>query len=110
MRLNIKPLSINKAWIGKLRKTKAHKDYIKAVFLMLRPFKVPSGELELYLKWGFSSRNSDFDNPTKIFVDILQAKYEFNDKMIKRCIIEVEQVKRGKEFIEWDIKKINKNK
>ncbi len=104
MRLNIKPLSVNKAWKGRRFKTDDYKAYTQLVLFSLRPFKVPSGHLELTLTFGFSSKNSDFDNPVKCFVDCLQAKYGFNDKMIKRCIIEVEHVKKGNDFIEWDLK------
>jgi Holliday junction resolvase RusA-like endonuclease len=71
---------------------------------MLEPAEIPNGYLELYLKFGFSSSNSDFDNPVKCFVDCLQKRYGFNDKMIKRCIIDVDHVKKGNEFIEWEMK------
>ena len=103
MRLNIKPLSVNKAWQGRRFKTDEYKKYIADVLLLLKPVKIPEGYLELYLKFGFSSGNSDFDNPVKCFVDCLQKKYGFNDKMIKRCTIDVQQVKKGDEFIEWNL-------
>ena len=107
MILDIKPLSVNCAWKGRRFKTDKYNRYISDVLRMLKPVKVPDGPLELYLKFGFSSASSDFDNPVKCFVDCLQKKYGFNDKMIKRCIIEVDQVKKGKEFIEWDLKALN---
>ncbi len=103
MRLDIKPLSVNDAWQGRRFKTKEYNAYIKSMMLILRPFKVPDGYLELTLTFGFSSGSSDFDNPVKPFVDCLQKRYGFNDKMIKRCIIEVEHVKKGNDFIEWDL-------
>ena len=103
-RLDIKPLSVNRAWVGKLKKTSAHIKYIRDVALLLKPQKVPDGYLELYLKFGFSSRASDFDNPLKPFIDCLQSKYGFDDKMIKRCVIEVDNVKRGQDYIEWELK------
>lgn len=110
MRINIKPLSVNKAWKGKRYKTESYKKYINDVLLFLRPFEVPEGELFIYLKFGFSSKLSDFDNPVKPFVDCLQKKYGFNDKMIKKAVIEVEHVKKGHEFIEWRIEKCFKKK
>jgi Holliday junction resolvase RusA-like endonuclease len=103
MRLNIKPLSVNAAWKGKRFKTNNYKRYEVEVLKLLSPFEVPNGELELRLKFGFSSASSDFDNPVKCFVDCLQKKYKFNDKMIKRCIIDVEQVNKGEEFIDWSL-------
>ena len=71
---------------------------------MLPVKKIPAGYLEINLKWGFSSKGSDFDNPVKCFVDCLQKKYDFNDNRIKRCIIEVEHCKKGDEYIEFDLK------
>jgi len=106
MRLDIKPLSVNKAWQGKRFKTKEYNVYIANVLAILRPCVIPGGYLDLYLKFGFSSKASDFDNPVKCFVDCLQKKYGFNDNKIKRCVIEVEHVKKGHEFIEWSIKEI----
>jgi len=103
MRLDIKPLSVNEAWKGRRFKTDKYKKYTQDILSILRPAKIPDGYLELHLKFGFSSANSDFDNPVKCFVDCLQKKYGFNDKMIKRCIIDVEQVKKGFEFIEWAV-------
>lgn len=103
MRIDIKPLSVNQAWQGRRYKTNKYKQYIKDIMLMLKPLEVPEGELYLSLKFGFSNKNSDFDNPVKCFVDCLQKKYGFNDRRIKKCLIEVEHVKKGQEFIEWTI-------
>ncbi len=103
MRLDIKPLSVNQAWQGRRFKTKKYDKYIADILLILRPAKIPDGYLQLNLVFGFSSAASDFDNPVKCFVDCLQKKYNFNDKMIKRCIIDVENVKKGCEFIEWEL-------
>lgn len=103
MRLNIKPLSVNQAWKGKRFKSNDYKAYEFLVVQMLKGLVIPDGYLELSLVFGFSSKGSDFDNPVKPFVDCLQKRYGFNDNKIKRCIIEVEHVPKGKEFIEWDL-------
>lgn len=103
-KLDIKPLSVNKAWRGGRRfKTDEYKRYINDICMMLKPMDIPDGYFEIQLKWGFSNKGSDFDNPVKCFVDCLQKKYGFNDNRIKRCIIDVEHVKKGQEFIEWNI-------
>jgi len=107
MRVDIKPLSVNEAWRGRRFKTPEYRKYERDILTLLRPLQVPEGELELYLKFGFSSRGSDFDNPIKPFVDCLQKKYGFNDNKIKRAVIEVEHVKKGKEFIEFRLKSFN---
>ena len=103
--VNIKPLSVNQAWQGKRFKTPTYNNYIRDLLMILPKITVPDGELELYLQFGFSSASSDFDNPVKCFVDCLQKKYNFNDKMIKRCIIDVDKVKKGDEYIKFNLSK-----
>jgi Holliday junction resolvase RusA-like endonuclease len=106
MRIDIKPMSVNKAWGGRTFKSNDYKKYITDLMKILPHQEIPTGELEIYLKWGFSSKASDFDNPIKPFVDILQKRYGFNDKMIKRAIIDVDHVKRGEEYIVFEIKQL----
>lgn len=108
MRLDIKPLSVNAAWRGRRSKTVAYLRYQEDIKQLLRPLNVPDGLLEIHLKWGFSSASSDWDNPVKPFQDILQKKYGFNDNRIKRAVIEVEKVKKGREFIEFELIKLSK--
>jgi Holliday junction resolvase RusA-like endonuclease len=91
---------------GKRFATPKYKRYQRDICAMLPKMTIPEGFLELHLTFGFSSANSDFDNPVKCFVDCLQKKYDFNDRMIKRCVIDVEHVKKGKEFIDWELLQI----
>jgi Holliday junction resolvase RusA-like endonuclease len=107
MILNIKPLSVNDAWKGRRFKTDKYKDYEKAILLLLKPMEIPEGKLELYLKWGFSSAGSDWDNPIKPFQDCLQKKYNFNDNRVVRAVTEKVKVKKGAEFIEWELRGYN---
>ena len=99
VKVELKPLSINKAYYGKLTKTSAHRKYIRDITYLLPKIKIPQPPYEVYLEWGFSSKASDIDNPTKILLDILANKYGFNDKQIHRLIIEKVIVKKGKEYI-----------
>ena len=103
MRLDIKPLSVNEAWQGRRVKTKAYRNFEKSILLMLRPMEIPEGKLQLYLKWGFSSAGSDWDNPIKPFQDCLQKKLGFNDNRVFRGIVDKVKVKKGDEFIEFEI-------
>jgi Holliday junction resolvase RusA-like endonuclease len=100
MRLNIKPLSVNECWQGRRFKTKKYLAYEKELLLMLKPLKLPQGNLFLNIKFGFSNKNSDIDNCVKPLLDILQKKYSFNDRNIYRLCLEKTIVKRGYEFIE----------
>lgn len=106
IKLNIKALSVNQAWMGRRFKTPKYKKYINDLLMILPALNIPDGRLLLLLEFGFSSAASDFDNPVKCFVDCLQKRYGFNDKMIKRCIIDVESVKKGHEYIKFEIKQL----
>ena len=68
--------------------------------------KVPDGRLQLRLEFGLSSKNADLDNPVKLFTDILQKKYGFNDRHIYRLEVEKVDVKKGKEYIEFELTEI----
>ena len=104
MKIDIKPLSVNQAWRGRRFKTKAYDKYIRDVMYLLKPMKVPNDKLELEITFGLSSRAADIDNPLKCFIDVLQKKYNFDDKMIYRLIVNKVITKKGDEFIEFEIK------
>jgi len=104
MIINIKPLSVNKAWQGKRFKTKEYKTYERDVLLLLRPMRIPEhDDLEIRISWGFSNMLSDVDNPVKCFVDCLQKKYGFNDARVRKMTIEKFKVSKGDEYIEFFI-------
>jgi Holliday junction resolvase RusA-like endonuclease len=113
-KIDIKPLSVNEAWQGRRFKTKAYDKYISDMLMLLPPLRVSSegdkplnGKIELEITFGLSSCAADIDNPLKCFIDCLQKKYDFDDKMIYRLIVNKEIVKKGKEFIEFNIKNLN---
>lgn len=98
MRLDIKPLSVNNAWQGKRFKTPLYKTYEEEVLWMLPQINIPEGKMHIKLTFGLRA-NADIDNPIKCFLDILQKKYEFDDKDIWK--LEVEKAKGS--FIEFEI-------
>jgi len=110
MRINIKPLSINEAWKGKLKPTGAQTKYKRDVGMLLRPDKnIPTeGNLTVEIVFGFSSKAADIDNPLKLFLDCLQDYYGFDDKQIYELIVKKEVVKRGQEYIDYFIKSVDK--
>jgi len=107
--LKIKPLSVNQCWQGKRFKTKKYKMYEHDVFDMLDKDQsiTDKGNLQLYLEFGFSSIASDWDNPIKPFQDILAKMYGFNDRRIKRAVIDITMVSKGEEFIYYRLEKYN---
>ena len=106
MKLNIKPLSVNNAWKGRRFKTDAYKKYERDILTLLPRMEIPEGDLYLYLEWGFSSAGSDFDNPIKPFTDCLQKKYGFNDNRVVESHIRKFKVKKGEEYIIFEIKEL----
>jgi len=108
-RLNEKPLSVNDAWKGQRYMTDEYKAYkTKLLWLLPRKIDIPPPPFEIYFKFGFSSTLSDWDNPVKPLQDILSKKYGFNDKLIRRAIVDTEIVTKGKEFFEFELKTFKK--
>jgi len=103
LRVNIKPLSVNLAWQGKRFKTPKYKQYQIDVLMLLRPFKMPEPPYKMYYEFGFSNSASDIDNPVKLFQDILSKKYGFDDKLIHEIRVIKTKVKKGQEYIEFNI-------
>jgi len=101
-RIDIKPLSVNDAWKGQRFRSDKYKAYQKHLGLLINYKIIPKGKIHLKVKFGFSSKASDIDNPLKPLIDILQKKYMFNDNRIYKLEVEKEDVKKGKEFIEFE--------
>lgn len=101
--VSIKPLSVNKCWQGKRFATKDYKSYQKNLLALLPNLTIPEGNLKLSVEWGFSSAASDIDNPLKPFIDILQKKYNFNDKWITELVVKKKKCKKGAEYILFEV-------
>jgi len=56
----------------------------------------------LKITYGFSNMMSDIDNPTKLVLDLLQKKYNVNDRDLIYLVLHKEKTKKGEEFIEID--------
>ena len=102
-RINIAPLSVNRAWQGKRFKTNAYKAFEKELLLMLKPMPIPKAPYCVEYCFGFSSKLSDLANPEKLVTDILCKKYGFNDRDIFRMVLHKQIVPKGEEFISFGI-------
>ena len=101
--IKIVPLSVNAAWKGRRFKTQEYKNYEKELLFTLPKILIPKPPYRIYLEFGMSNAASDFDNPTKQFVDILSKKYKFNDKDIYEAHIKKVVVPKGQEYITFEI-------
>ena len=104
-KVDIKPLSVNQAWQGKRFKTPSYKRYESNVsFLLPASLEVPDGYLSIKYTFGMSNKQSDIDNPVKLFTDILQKKYGFNDSRVYELNVRKVIVPKGEEYVEFEIK------
>ena len=99
IKIDIKPLSVNKAWQGKRFKSREYETYEKLMLCMLPAMQIPEPPYRLFYEFGFSNTQSDYDNPCKPLGDILQKKYGFNDKEIYEAHIRKRIVKKGQEYL-----------
>lgn len=104
VKINIKPLSVNRCWYGRMFKTKAYLKYQEELAYQLPRLEMPN-KIYLKLKIGFSNKLSDIDNCLKPMLDIFQFKFGFNDRDIYKLEIEKEIVKKGEEYIKFEFEK-----
>jgi Holliday junction resolvase RusA-like endonuclease len=102
--IQIKPLSVNEAWQGKRFKTIKYKDWVNNSIIQLKSITIPNTDkLKLIVVFGVSNKASDIDNPLKPLLDLIQKKYGINDNRFYKLEVTKEIVKKGKEFIKFDI-------
>lgn len=99
LRVNIKPLSVNRAWQGRRYKTDAYEAYEMEMLLRLPPGRLPEPPYRVFYEFGFSNKLCDYDNPVKPTQDCLAKKYGFNDKEIYEAHIKKVLVKKGCEYV-----------
>ena len=106
VKITIKPISVNECWRGRRFKTDKYKGYEKEMLLRLPKIDIPKPPFKVYYEFGFSSANSDLDNPIKPLQDILQKRYGFNDKDILEMTAKRVKVTKGNEYLIFEIKQL----
>lgn len=104
-RLPLKPLSLNAGYRGRRFTTPTLKKYKQDIYRLAPKIKIPEGKLEAHYLFALSSKNSDLDNCIKMLQDGLAGRYGFNDKKIYKLVVEKIDVKKGLEFVEFEINK-----
>lgn len=102
-KISIKPLTVNRAYQGRRFKTPEHNSYRKELMLRLPDIELPKPPYIVYYEFGFSNSQCDYDNAVKPFQDALQERYGFNDKDIAEAHIKKVVVRKGHEYIYFDI-------
>jgi len=103
-KIDIKPASVNDVWQGRRYRNDYYKAYQTAVNLLLPKLIInPLNRLKITLEFGFSNKLSDIDNPIKPILDIMQKKWGFNDNMVYELNVSKKIVKKGEEYIKYEI-------
>ena len=103
VRISIKSLSLNQAYIGRRFATPALKDFKMALSLLLPKQTVPEGKLSVRLAFGVSSAGADLDNQAKTMIDALSENYGFNDNRVYKIEMEKIITKKGAEYIDFEL-------
>ena len=105
IKLQIKPLSINEAYKGRRFRTSQYDTYIRQMmFILPDSLAIPQSNIKIFIEFGYSSHASDIDNGLKCFIDCLQKKYGFNDKLITELNVRKIKVEKPKEHIIFEIR------
>lgn len=102
-KVDIKPLTVNRAWQGRRFKTPAYKEYRQTLQLILPNIELPAPPYLVKYEWGLSNNLSDYDNPIKPFQDAVADKYGFDDKHIVAAYIRKRIVPKGQEYVKFRI-------
>lgn len=106
-KVKIKPISVNTCWQGRRFKTPAYKEFEAEMLKKMPEITLPPAPFAIHLSFGFSNKASDIDNPIKPTLDLIQKKYNINDKDIYFMSVQKNIVKKGEEFISFDISNVN---
>lgn len=103
IKINQKPLSVNECWQGQRFKTPTYKKYERDLLLMLPKKTFKFDKFIINIEFAFSSVLADIDNPLKPFLDILQKKYNINDREVYGLNVIKTIVPKGSEYIKFNI-------
>ena len=104
IRIPIKPLSVNEAYRGRRFASAKLKQFKKDIWGFIPNYNgYVLRKIGVRYTFGVSSKNSDGDNCIKAFQDILAEKWRFNDKQIYEWYVKKVLVKKGEEFIDFEV-------
>lgn len=108
LRINLKPISVNKAWQGRRFKSKEYKGFEQDFLLELSKMDIQKTEGEYGMTLHFHMKNalaSDLSNFIKTTEDIIvKAGLVDDDRFCKQMV--VRKYKSPEDYFEFDIWKI----
>ena len=104
--IDIKPLSVNRAWQGRRFKTKEYNEWLKLALALMGRKKMLKGDLSVHIDFYFKYvKKNDIDNPIKCLLDVItKAGWINDDRQI--YYLSVCKKQSNKERIEVIIKEI----
>ena len=109
VKILIKPLSVNEAYKGRKFATVKLTWYKQSLNRLLPDhYELPKPPYFIHFTFGFSSTASDWDNCIKTTQDAIATKYNFNEKLIRGGLVDVEIVKKGHGFFTFKIENLTK--
>ena len=109
-RIKHKPMSVNVAWKGQRFTSAAYSKFKMIVGVLLKtmrpkPNRPPDAPLFAHYRWGVSNMQSDVDNPTKPFQDVLFDYWgvKQKDHNVEFLILEKHKTAKGQEFIDFHV-------
>lgn len=105
--VKVKPLSVNAAYTGRRFATDELRAFRKELGYALKPMKLPNPPYEIHFVFGQSNEGADWDGGIKAAQDVIAKKYGFNDKLIRRGVVDIDIVEKGKEYISFEIKSLH---
>ena len=100
-------MGVNRAYSGQRYNTPEHRKWVRDVLFMLPKITLPKPPFQIYFKFGYSNPACDWDGAIKICQDVIAMKYNFNDKLIRRCVgVDTEIVQKGKEYFIFNIESL----
>lgn len=108
IRLDLKPLSVNRAWQGRRYKTPEYASWSDSAAWILKANRLETleGPVSLTVRWFMKTAEmSDIDNPLKVLLDaIVRAGLIKDDRQIFK--LTVEKKKSDTDYIEIELVKI----
>jgi Holliday junction resolvase RusA-like endonuclease len=84
-----------------------YKDYEKEILELLpEKYEIPEGDLQVRYEFGLNTM-ADWDNPVKPLQDILQKKYDFDDRRIMKAEVIKKVVKKGDGYFNFEIRSVD---